>query len=646
MRSNSSARTETIDRTLKKKDQDTIIVSAVIVGYSRLMRLDAMGTRRAVSLIDEQYFRGRLGTFGGREIRELEGRAVLEFPDAVRALGFAIGLQLAVSAHNGDLREDRRIQFRIGMERASRRDGDEQAETIAHSLMEMAEPGGVCLSDSVRNNIPTGAGLSIEQIDTGIFQMVPESVDAYALVLNEKARAFADGATAHPARGRRVAAVASALAAVVVLGTVALFYVMQERGIPAGSVAETGSFDRPSIVVLPFENLTNSDEGAMIAHGLTASITSALSEVPQLAVISANSASTFAQRYQQPVDAGARLGVGYVLDGSLQLQDDRVRVIAELSDTGSGRSVWSQRYDKQQSDLFAVQDEITLQVLVALQVVLADDTRAQSLSSGTSNVEAYLGLMRAEQAYQRFTKDSMIEARRLLKQVLEIDPNYYQALVLEAKTYTYDAQLGYSDDPAASLQAAQDLLQKAAAINNNASASDNAEVQIAQAYRDQIAGAYESAVSQALAAAETSPNNSEVQALAGWVLSFNRDYERATDLLLNAAALDPAYPSWFANYVSRNATFTERFSDALEWADTGVSRAKNDRQRAWALMSLIFARVENGQLDEARASGAEARRAWPGISLETVKRAQPFQYDADWARFAAAMRTAGLFPDS
>ncbi len=596
--------------------------------------------------IDESLIRGRLTAHGGRELRELEGRAVIEFPDAERALGFAIDLQLALKTRNRNLREDQRILFRIGMENASQTADGEDAEAIAYGLMEMAEPGGICISGSLQTRVSSEINLTTERVDTSVFNIVPEAVGAYEIVLNEKARAFAAPNSGQSDNSRPLARFGPILvmATVLILGAAGYFY-FEDRRQQAIETADQITFDRPSIVVLPFENLTQNNEGAMIAHGLTVSITSALSEVPQLAVISANAAFAFAQQLEAPADARSQFGVEYALNGSVQVQDNRVRVIVGLSDTETGQSVWSQRFDEDQADVFAVEDQITLQVLVALQVALGEGTRAVDRSKGTSNVDAYLGLMRAERVYQQFTKDSMIEARRLLKQVRELDPNYYQALVLEAKTYTYDAQLGYSDDPIASLQAAHDLLEQAAAIDGSELASEDAEVLIAKAYRDQIAEQYDIAVSQALAAAEASPNNSDVQALAGWVLSFNRDYERATDLLYNAVALDPAYPGWYANYISRNAAFLGQFDEAFEWADRGVSRAQNDRQRAWALFSLVFARVEAGDLEAAEQAGAEARRAWPGLTLDTLKRAQPYRYDADWQRFVAAMNTAGVLRD-
>ncbi len=615
------------------------------------MRVDAARTRKAIDAIDRDLLRANISAHGGRQLREMEGRAVLGFPDVQRAVLFAVTVQLALLAKNKNIRDDRKIQFRIGIERTSQ--GGEaraldSAEQIAHGLMELAEPGGICISDDVRNEALSVIDLSIEPVASAALKSVPESTSVFEIELNEKARnAVVEGHQRYPKKTRRVfVSGLAALVLLVIIGAAGLWIWNGTRSEGVTSVSQVLAFDRPSIAVLPFESVTTNSEGAMFAHGITLSIISALSEVPQIAVISASASFEMAQNSEAPRTTGTELGVEYVLTGSVQLRNSKVRVIAELSDVKTGESLWSERFDRSEDDVFAVQDEITLKVLVALEVTLSDRRELASRGAGTTNVNAYLGLMKAQKEFQNYTKDSMIEARRLLKEVRALDPNYYHALILEARTHTFDAQWGFSDDRLASLEAASELLKEASLIDGNLTDAENAELNITQAYIDQIAGKYESALSLAISSARNSPNNSDLLATAGWVASFDRDYDRSISLLKNAISLNPVYPSWYANFISRDYTFLGEYDNAIAWSKTGVNRAENDHRRAWALVNQAFAYAEAGMTDEAKAAGAEALQAWPDMSIETLRRAQPFRHEEDWQKFERAMNTAGIGDES
>ncbi|MDA4848387.1 hypothetical protein [Hoeflea poritis] len=607
------------------------------------MRVDSARTRKAVDAINRDLVQASLAAHQGRQLRELEGRAVLEFPDTRNAVLFAVTMQLALLARNKNIRTDRQIQFRIGIDKVQQ-EGLEAAEQIAYGLMELAEPGGICISETVRNEASSGLDLTIEPVGSAMLNAIPDTTSAYEIILNEKSRSAAVDGQQRDKQPMRVILTAG-LAAVVLAAIVVVAGIWiwgGERSSRVTTASQTQLFDRPSIAVLPFDSVTTNPEGAMFAHGITVSIISALSEVPQIAVISSSAAFAVAEQSQAPQAAGAELGVEYVLTGSVQLRDNQIRVIAELSDVQTGESLWSERFDRSENDVFAVQDEITLRVLVALEVTLSDRRELASRGAGTTDVDAYLGLMKAQKAFQNYTKDSMIEARRLLKQVRERDPDYYHALILEARTHTFDAQWGFSDDKLASLEAATELLREASLLDGNLTDAENAELNIAQAYIDQIAGKYENALSLALSAARNSPNNSELLATAGWVASFDRDYDRSISLLKNAIALNPVYPSWYANFISRDFTFKGQFEEAIAWSKTGVERAENDHRRAWALVNQAFAYAEAGRTDDAEAAGAAALQAWPDISIDTLKKAQPFRFEEDWLKFEQAMRIAGI----
>ncbi|WP_419909874.1 hypothetical protein [Hoeflea sp.] len=611
------------------------------------MRVDAARTRKAIDSIDRELIRTNLSSHNGRQLREFEGRAVIEFPDVRRAVLFALTLQLALQTKNKAIREDRQVSFRIGIEKVVQKENSqeiESAEKAAHGLMEMAEPGGICISETVKEDVLSEMDLTIEPLSTGAFGLVSSSVAMFEIELNEKADvAVKLGRRGYSKSRRNVLAASLAVVVVALISfTAGIWFWSADRSSTTTAITQAQVFDRPSIAVLPFESVSTESEGAMFAHGITVSIISALSEVPQIAVISASATFAMAQQSETPRSAGAELGVEYVLSGSVQLRNNQIRVIAELSDVSSGESLWSERFDRSEDDVFAVQDEITLKVLVALEVTLSDRRELASRGAGTNNVDAYLGLMKAQKAFNSYTRESMIEARRLLKQVRALDPNYYHALILEARTHTFDAQWGFSDDKLASLEAANELLKEASLLDGTLTDAENAELNVTQAYVDQVAGRYETALSLALSAARNSPNNSEILATAGWVASFDRDYDRSISLLKNAIALNPAYPSWYANFISRNYTFKGQHEEAIAWSKTGIKHAENSHRRAWALVNQAFAYAEAGNVDEAKAAGAAARQAWPDISIETLEKAQPFRFEEDWSKFEAAMKLAGI----
>lgn len=611
------------------------------------MRIDASRTRNAIDAINSELIHGKLPAFSGRELRELEGRALLGFPDAWHAVAFGVGIQQALKARNRDQREDRRIQLRMGIDVVSG-DGGPQAvaatEKTANGLTELAEPGGICISGAAKELAASEIELPAEQIGNAALDSVPRSVAVFDIKYDDKTRVLSRQKQPVTRKaGRRTAlAITCTVAALLIVAATGLFYFGADRSGQTVNASDVPEFSRPSIAVLPFENVTLGNEGAMFAHGITVSIISALSEVPQIAVISANSAFALAQEFEGPSAAGEELGVRYVLSGTVQTQDNRVRVIAELSDLDSGESLWSERFERDQEDLFAVQDEISLRVLVSLQLTLTNDMEAANKGNSTTHVGAYLGLMKAEKAFRNYTKDSMIETRRLLSQVREIDPNYYQALLLEARSHTFDAQWGYSENALDSLQAATDLLKEASQLDGSMSANESAEIQIAQAYIDQIAGRYDSALSLAHEAANASPNNSHLLATAGWISSFDRELERAISLLRSAVSLNPVYPSWYASFIARSYAFKGMHDAAIRWAQQGVSRSENSQRLGWTLLNLAFVYVEAGKTGKAKEAGSEALAAWPGVTMETLKRAQPFRYDEDWDRFASAMKTAGV----
>ena len=632
-------------------NQHSAILSTAIVGYSRLMRMDS--TRAAASLkrIRAEIVDIRLARHGGTITKAVDDRLVIAFESCMQAVAFAIDMQIAMRERNKKRREDRQIHYRTGIEVVSDPSADPSAaggpESVAGGLSELAFLGGVCVSGLVHDDITPAADLNFDKIVERRVKIHPEPDAVYDVVLDEKAAAFVDAPPKVRSKRqvKRTTLFAAALAAlVVVFAGAGIAWMVLSRD-HASAIPETSSErfpNRPSIAVLPFESLSMSDEGNMIADGMTASIISALADVPEIFVISRNSINSYKD---QPVDVrqvGQDLNVAYVVDGTVQLSGDSARILVELADTERGENLWTGRYDRNVDDLFSLQDEIALRVLVSLQVQLTEGYQAAVRGASTDNVDAYLALMKAETEFRKYDRQASIETRRLIKQVLALDPKYREAYLLEARTYIRDAQWGYSDDAKESLQNAADLLQRAAALDEQTTDAEQAELDILNAYIDQIAGRYDSAMANTSSATELDPNNSFVLALAGFVASFNRQYDKSIELIDRAMRINPVYPSWYSLYLSRDYIFKDETDQAVEWALDAVSRAENDNRRAWTLVNLAFVYDQAGRTADAQAAAREALTLMPELTIDGIKDAQPYSHQEDWDRLTAALVSAGI----
>ncbi len=630
--------------------QYSAILSTAIVGYSRLMRMDE--TRAAASLkrIRAEIVDIRLARHRGSIIKAVDDRLVIAFDTCMQAVAFAIDMQIAMRERNKKRREDRQIHYRIGIEAVTDPEADTGApggtESVAGGLSELAFLGGVCISGLVHDDITPAADLNFDKIVERRVKIHPEPDAVYDVVLDEKAAAFVDAPPKVRSKRqiKRTTLLAAAAALVLILvgagGTWMFLNRNQATVIPE---TLTDRFpNRPSIAVLPFDNLSMSDEGNMIADGMTASIISALADVPEIFVISRNSINSYKD---QPVDVrqvGQDLNVAYVVDGTVQLSGDNARILVELADTLRGENLWTGRYDRHVGDLFSLQDEIALRVLVSLQVQLTEGYQAAVRGASTDNVDAYLALMKAETEFSKYSRQGSMEARRLIKEVLALDPRYREAYLLEARTYIRDAQWGYSEDPTVSLQKAADLLEQAAALDEQTSDAERAELDILNAYIDQVAGRYEAAMEKTSSATELDPNNSFVLALAGFVASFNRQYDKSIELIDRAMLINPVYPSWYSLYLSRDYAFKGDVDQAVEWALDAVSRAENDNRRAWTLVNLAFVYDRAGRPEDAAAAAAEALALSPDLTISGIEDAQPYSNPEDWDQLTAALVRAGI----
>lgn len=398
-----------------------------------------------------------------------------------------------------------------------------------------------------------------------------------------------------------------------------------------------------SIAVIPFENLSSGAESQMLASGMTSAITVALTQVPELFVTSRRPTPDA----QQDGDSGSEaqlqpVNTDYSLTGRLQVRDERVRVTVNLTDNKTSEHIWSNRYDRDVDDYFALQDEIALRVLVALQVKLTEGFQAAIRGQSTNNVEAYLLYLQAQENYRRFDAEAMDEVRRLSDEIMALDPQFRQALVLKAWSYIADARFGHGGSPEQSLETAAELLQEAADLDGKMSPGERAEVLIADAFIAQQKGDIQQALEIGKEAVQLGPNNADLLANYARILYFAGDHKQSRDLLLRAMQLRQTYPSWYAIYLSRNDAFLGRLSDAVKWARTGVARAESNLIKSRSLLNLAFVYEEAGESAKAKRAADEFRSLRPAFTLESYRKLQSYHDEDDWKRFAGALHKAGI----
>jgi adenylate cyclase len=311
-------------------------------------------------------------------------------------------------------------------------------------------------------------------------------------------------------------------------------YLQQSKKVEPASVEKMAYPlpDKPSIAVLPFENLTGDPEQEYIADGITENIITALSKISEMFVIARDSTFTYKAKPVKIKQVSEELGVRYVLEGSVQKEDDRVRITAQLIDATTGHHLWSERYDRDLKSLFALLDEITKEIVIALDVKLTHGEQARIWHRGTDNFEAWGYAVRGVSLYWRFTKESTAKARELFKRAVDLDPMYTWAWTMLAWTHLFDARMGYSQSPVESFKRGDELAQKALALNDS---DPDVNAQLGRIYLAKRQ--YDKAIATGKKAITLGPSNGYAHNLLGQTMLFAGKAEEAIPLLKKAMRL-------------------------------------------------------------------------------------------------------------
>ena len=452
------------------------IMAADVVGYSRLMGGDEVGTLRALRTHRSELIDPTIASRRGRIVKTTGDGLLAEFPSAVEAVACAITIQRGLASRNTSTAEEKRLTFRIGINigdiiiEANDIFGD--GVNVAARLETLCEPGGVCISRAVRDQVRDKMPVAFDDLGEQQVKNIARPVRAFGLGPNAIAAAPDLPQSAGIAATRHGHVVFAAfIVALSIAGAGCAWWLLaaptisrqaEDVAAPAAPVAPA----RASIAVLPFTSLTADGDSDYFADGLTEDIISALGRFRELSVIARAAVLGYKGKSPTPVEVGRDLKVRYVVDGSIRRAPERFRVSVSLTDTTRSAVLWSEKYDVEPKDIFSVQDQITRQISGALAVRVSSLELARSVAKPPNNVEAYDLVLRGRDLLGRLTRSKNLEARRLFERAIEIDPTYAPAYVGLGRVNRFAAIEGWAQEPIGTLERAASLARKAIELDD------------------------------------------------------------------------------------------------------------------------------------------------------------------------------------
>jgi len=622
----------------------TAILSADVVGYSRLMGEDEEATVRMLTAHREM-----MGTLiqkhQGRIVDSPGDNLLAEFASVLDAVRFAVEIQEELKARNADLPDDRKMEFRIGInlgdviEEGERIYGD--GINIAARVEGLAEPGGICISGTVYEHIKDKLALWQEYLGEHTVKNIKHPVRVYRVRMEPEAEA-PQVSIEEPQRPKpwkwAILGAGAVLIVVIVAAAIWKLYLQPAAPPPSEVTTEKGPAfelpDKPSIAVLPFINMSDDPKQEYFSDGMTEEIIMGLSKVPDLFVIARNSTFVYKGRPVNIQQVSKELGVRYVLEGSVRKAADRVRITAQLIDAITGDHVWSERYDRDLKDIFALQDEITMKVITALQVTLTEGEQANILAKGTDNLEAYLKFLRGVKHLSRLNKQDVAVARKRAEETIALEPNYAMGYWLMARVNFAEVWLGSSKFPKESLARAIELARKALSLDDSLAEAHAILCGIYMLQRQ-----YEKSLAEGEQAIALSPNSAEAHMYFGYSLNWAGEHEKALPIVEKAIRLDPFPRSFFFLVLG----IVHRDSGHYEESMVACRKATNlEPNSIFARLCVTGAYSLLGREKEARTEASEVLRIDPKFSLEHFSKKLPYKNKADRERLINALRKAGL----
>ncbi len=614
----------------------TTILAADVEGYSRLMGADEEATLKTLKTYRE-IIDSLIAKQNGRLVGTAGDAVLVEFGSTVEAVRCAMSIQEDLAVRNAELHEDRRMRFRIGINVGDVMvEGDDlfgDGVNVAARLEGLAEPGGICISGSTFDQVKNKLSIGFEDIGLQEVKNIAEPVRAYR-VSPEGQQGIA------PSRKKesslwRIPAIAAAVLGVVAAGGIAWWQPWAPDVEPAS--VDKMAFklpDKPSIAVLPFTNLSGDKEQEYFSDGITEDIITDLSKVSGLFVIARNSSFKFKGRSVDVRDVARDLGVGHVVEGSVRKSGSRVRITAQLIDARTGNHLWAERYDRELSDIFGVQDDVVGRIVSALAVELTDADKARAVRRRrTVNLQAYEFVLRGRQLLTRIAGQDTEKAREYFEKAISIDPGYARAYTNLGLLY-WNAWRLWGRDRAGNLTRALQIGKKAVAHD-----PDDAGAWTLLAVVHQFRKEHDLAEIEANKAIALEPTHAETLGNLGGYLWYAGRPREAIEYLERAVRLDPYHPSVYLTWLGGVYSWSGRYDRAITVLKRAIRR-EPDYIVNHVLLAAAYA--HSGKDEDARAEAAEILRLNPNFTLRAFKAFVPIRKKADLDRYVTGLRRAGL----
>lgn len=585
----------------------TTIFYADVAGYSRLMGLDEDGShRRVMAVLDTA---AQMIQQSGGEVLRYAGDAILStFPSVVSAVQTSVRIQERISAINAEIGPNQHVQLRIGLnigdviEDRGEVYGD--GVNVAARLESLAVPGGICVSSAVAEQIR-------DNVDVRLIDMGEVEVKNIARAV----RSFhidTDGVEAPADVSSSVEALPSQC---------------QGLGLPLPS--------RPSVILMPFKDLSVGGELGYIAEGIRIDVQCALVKITGLLVIAAGSSSEiYAGRDVSPQQVSQQMGVQYVLQGSVRGNSDRLRVSVQLVDGSSGQVLWTEQYDHVIDDPFMIQDEITRKIITSMDVKLISGEQAKVWRKTLRNPKALELYYRALDRLSKFDKNGVAESRLLAEKVTQISPEVALGPTLVAFCHYWDVTMGWSDDIDISLGQAAEWAERAAAMEDA-----TGEAHIILAHVRLLCGHHDEAEALAMQAIDIRPQCANTNALSANILVYCGKPDEAIERVKAAIRYAPAYAPWWIEILAAAYRDAGQFEMAIAAARQALIQRPDSANGLAILCSALMAA---GSKTLARETVSQIRNIDPTYSLRSYARMHPYRDSSRLNEQLAQLRHAGL----
>ena len=579
----------------------SVVLVADMVGYSRLMEVDEAGTLTRLKALRDELIDPKVHEHRGRIVKTAGDGFLIEFDSVAGAVQSAVEIQRALTERNLSVQQDKQILFRIGINLGEIIvEGDDiygNGVNVAARLEGLAEPGGICISGTVYDQIESILNLGYDDLGEQRVKNIAKPVRSYAIRMRSS-----------------------------------------ETG-PAGTAPKPVPPDdpgRPSVAVLPFTNMSADPEQEFFADGISEDIITSLSKISGLFVIARHSSFAYKGKTVDLRQVGHDLGVRTVLEGSIRKAGNKLRITAQLIDVTTRGQIWSARFDRDLTDLFALQDEITSNVVSALHVRLVEGEQARVWSRSTENLGAWECFTQGMPYFRRYTREGNVRARALFEKAVELDPGYATAWIWIGWSHWADARFLWVDSPSEATKRANELAQKGLALDEDLSATHALLSAIHLMRRE-----FDEATAEGEKAVALDPNGADVTALLAMTLNWSGRPKEAESLVEKAKRMSPLYSAWYLAVQAHAYRLMARHDEAI--VIYGESIARN-RDHIGPRIGLTSCLAEVGRLDEARSEAAEVLRINPSFTLTKYAKSLTYKDPSHAERSLNTLREAGL-PD-